>query len=81
MRSIPQRELRNDIARILREVDAGESFEVTVGGRPVAQIVPIPTRRTWVRWEDVEKILTESPLDRDFLRDVDEALDQTVDIP
>ena len=32
-RTIPQRELRNDIAAILREAEAGTEFTVTVRGR------------------------------------------------
>lgn len=44
MRSVPQRELRNDVARVLRDVEAGETVEVTVRGRPVAELRPI-TRR------------------------------------
>ena len=39
-RVIPQRELRNDIAAILRAAEAGESFTVTVRGRPVARLIP-----------------------------------------
>ena len=39
-RTIPQRELRNDIARILREAEAGAEFVVTVRGRPVARLGP-----------------------------------------
>lgn len=39
-RSIPHRELRNDSARILREVAAGESFEITNHGEVVAVLVP-----------------------------------------
>jgi prevent-host-death family protein len=81
MRSIPQRELRNEISRVLRDVEAGESFEVTVDGRPVAKIVPIERRRTWVPREVVERIIREVPLDPGFMRDVDDALDQTIDIP
>jgi prevent-host-death family protein len=38
--SIPQRELRNDSARILREVAEGREFVITVRGTPVARIVP-----------------------------------------
>jgi prevent-host-death family protein len=79
MRSIPQRELRNDIGRVLREVEAGETIEVTVDGRPVAKIVPIERRRTFVPREQIEKLLREAPLDAGFKRDVDEALDQTID--
>jgi prevent-host-death family protein len=39
-RTIPQRELRNNIAAILRATEAGETFTVTVRGRPVARLVP-----------------------------------------
>lgn len=37
---IRQSELRNDNAAIMRRVAAGESFVVTVNGRPVADVVP-----------------------------------------
>ncbi|GAA4683166.1 type II toxin-antitoxin system prevent-host-death family antitoxin [Nocardioides nanhaiensis] len=41
MRTISQRELRNDNASVVREVEAGESFVVTRRGVPVARLVPI----------------------------------------
>lgn len=44
MRTVPQRELRNDIARVLREVGSGETVQVTVRGRVVAELGP-PRRR------------------------------------
>lgn len=37
---IRQSELRNDNAVIMRRVVEGESFVVTVNGRPVADVVP-----------------------------------------
>lgn len=37
---IRQSELRNDNARVMRRVAEGESFVVTVNGRPVADVVP-----------------------------------------
>jgi len=37
---IRQSELRNDNAVIMRRVAEGESFVVTVNGRPVADVVP-----------------------------------------
>lgn len=39
-RTIPQRELRNNISAVLRAAEAGETFTVTVRGRPVARVVP-----------------------------------------
>lgn len=41
MRQITQRELRNDNARIIREVEQGETFVVTKHGVPVARVSPI----------------------------------------
>jgi antitoxin (DNA-binding transcriptional repressor) of toxin-antitoxin stability system len=40
MRVISQRELRNDITRVLREVEAGETMQVTVRGRVVGELGP-----------------------------------------
>lgn len=37
---IQQSELRNDNAAIMRRVAGGESFVVTVNGRPVADVMP-----------------------------------------
>jgi hypothetical protein len=41
--------------------------------------VPIEGRRTWVPWEQVEKILREAPLDPGFARDIDDAVGDTID--
>ena len=42
---ITQRELRNDSARVLREVQAGQIITVTRSGVPVAELRPVPPRR------------------------------------
>jgi prevent-host-death family protein len=78
-REIPQRELRNDITRVLREVAEGKSVRVTVKGRPVADLVPVSQARRFVPRADFEAILRESPLDRDFAKDVHAILSSTVD--
>lgn len=41
MRTISQRELRNDNAEIVRGVERGDSFTITRHGVPVARIVPL----------------------------------------
>ncbi len=41
IRTIAQRELRNDNAKIVDEVAAGESFIVTRNGEPLALLRPI----------------------------------------
>lgn len=76
---IPLRELRNSISRVLAAVDRGRTFRVTVGGRAVADLVPVSQRRTWVPREVLERILHETPLDERFLQDVDGAVDQSTD--
>ncbi len=45
MDKVSQRELRNDSAAVLREVQAGRTFIVTRNGTPVAQLGPVPGRR------------------------------------
>lgn len=41
MRTISQRELRNDNAQVIRGVEDGESYVVTRRGVPVARLVPL----------------------------------------
>lgn len=68
-RTIPQRDLRNNIAAILREAEAGTVFTVTVRGRPVAQLGPpaLPSGpRTDVDRETILRILA-LPIDGDAL--------------
>jgi prevent-host-death family protein len=42
MRSIGIRQLRQQASRFLREVERGDTIEVTDRGRPVALLVPVP---------------------------------------
>jgi prevent-host-death family protein len=79
MREIPQRELRNNVAAVLREVEAGERLRVTVRGRPVADLVPITSRKRGFSPEEVANVVTEAPLDPGFAADVDRAAGATID--
>jgi prevent-host-death family protein len=46
---IASRELRNDTAGVLRRVEAGEEVVITVNGKPVAQLTPLPPgERRWL---------------------------------
>ncbi len=47
------RELRNNTSEVLRRVENGEELDVTVNGRPVARLVPLPRRRTSLRWDEI----------------------------
>ena len=79
MKTIPQRELRNRISRVLREVEAGERMRITVDGRPVADLVPVGgPRRTFVPRHDIAALLHRAPLDRKFAQDIG-AIAATID--
>jgi len=81
-RTIPQRELRNNVSAVLRAAEAGETFTVTVRGRPVARLVPAgePGQpRVDVDRETIKRILA-APIDDKLAAELDEA-DATVADP
>lgn len=49
-------DLRQRASDVVRRVENGEEFVVTVSGRPAARLVPIE-RRTWVSGSDLDDIL------------------------
>ena len=78
-RTIAQRELRNDNAKVIEAVVAGESFVVTRNGVAVAELRPIrPTRRTFVPRSEVPVLAATVPrIDRErFIADLDRVVDQ-----
>ncbi len=80
--TIGQRELRNDNARIIDAVAAGQSFVVTRHGTPVAELRPVAARRpTFVSRADLLAAARSAPVidAAAFRRDLDDAVDQTLD--
>ena len=69
-RTIAQRELRNDNARVIDEVVAGESFVVTRNGVPVAELHPIraPRRTVVPRYTIANFIDTGPGIDKELFR-------------
>ncbi|HEU0192041.1 MAG TPA: type II toxin-antitoxin system prevent-host-death family antitoxin [Mycobacterium sp.] len=55
MAVIPQKELRNNVAEVLRRAEAGEEITITVAGRPVARLTPTTPRR-WIRGEALRSV-------------------------
>lgn len=53
MATVPQRELRNDTAGVLRRVESGETVRITSNGRPVADLVPVDRASTYIPLADV----------------------------
>ncbi|MGH3561220.1 MAG: type II toxin-antitoxin system Phd/YefM family antitoxin [Mycobacterium sp.] len=78
-RTIAQRELRNENAKVIDAVTAGETFVITRNGEPVAELRPIkPGRRTFVSRHDVAALATATVrIDhRRFRADLDRSIDQ-----
>jgi prevent-host-death family protein len=73
-RIIPQRDLRNNIAEILREAAAGAEFTITVRGRPVARLGPPDDeqRRVDVPVETLRVRFDATPVDPDLAADLAE---------
>ena len=80
-RRISQRELRNENAKLMDAVAAGETFVVTRHGEPVAELRPIQSaRKTFINRDDLARVAGAGVrIDRDqFRRDIDAAIDQAV---
>ena len=79
VRTIPQRELRNDNARVIDAVASGESFVVTRNGVPVAELRPIKqARRRFVPKAELVALAAAGPhVDlAEFRADLDRAIDE-----
>jgi prevent-host-death family protein len=68
MPTIPQRELRNDISSVLRRAENGESFTITVNGRPVAELGPL--RHSETERASLDEILARTPVDERWAIDL-----------
>jgi prevent-host-death family protein len=78
-KTIPQRELRNQNAKVIDAVAAGESFVITRNGEPVAELRPVRAgRRAFVsRAEVVELAAAGVRIVRHrFRADLDQLIDQ-----
>jgi prevent-host-death family protein len=76
MALIPQGKLRNDIAAVLRRAERGERFTVTVAGRAVAELGPLPGTRSLASPERLTAILAETPADPGFAEDLQRMREQ-----
>lgn len=79
-RVITQRELRNQSAAVLREVEAGRTIIVSRNGTPVAELRPIRPRRFVPRATLAEAASRAPRVDADrFRADLDVVIDQRID--
>jgi prevent-host-death family protein len=80
-KTIAQRELRNDNAKVIDEVVAGQSFVVTRNGVPVAELLPLRVhRRTLVPKASIASFISTGPgIDaKRFRADLDALIDQVL---
>ena len=81
MRTITQRELRNESAAILRDVQAGQSIIVTRNGTPVAELRPVSARRFVSRAAITEAVQTMLRIDAvRFRADLEAGVDPFIDV-
>jgi prevent-host-death family protein len=77
---ITQRELRNDSAAVLREVEAGQTLIVTRNGAPVAELRPLGPRRFVSRAAIASAAARAPRIDAGrFRADLDAVIDQGID--
>jgi prevent-host-death family protein len=76
-RTITQRELRNDNAKIIRALEGGDSFIITRNGVPVGRLTPVG-RRTFVPASELKESAAYLPrIDfKKFREDIDAFVDQ-----
>lgn len=76
-RTIAQRDLRNENAKVIDAVAAGETFVVTRNGEPVAELRPIrAARRTFITRDEVATLAAVRIDHRRFRDDLDRLIDQ-----
>jgi len=78
-RTIAQRELRNENAKVIEAVTLGETFVVTRNGEPVAELRPIKAgRRSFISRAEVAALAAAAVrIDhRQFRADLDRSIDQ-----
>jgi prevent-host-death family protein len=66
MTEVASRELRNDMAGLIRRAAAGEDIVITVNGKPAARLTALATptgRRKWLPREELIEMLLASQAD------------------
>ena len=80
MSSVASRDLRNHTAEVLRQVADGTRMTITVNGRPVAEIGPVPAiRPQFFSRADLIGLIEEYPADPKLTRDLEILAGETTD--
>ena len=66
-------EASRSFSDLLNRVQAGEEIEIVRNGAPVAKVVPLPTKKTWVTMAELQAVFdTLPPADEDFVKDLED---------
>ena len=79
MAAVASRELRNNTRTLLDRVDAGETITITVDGRSVAELRPIPRRHRWMTRSEFVERLAPHQADAALRRDLHDLSPDTTD--
>jgi prevent-host-death family protein len=79
MGDISVRDLRNDTGAVLRRVEGGETVVVHSNRRPVAQIVPLTERPTWLAAPRFFSTVLAHPADPGLRADLADLQRDTID--
>lgn len=72
------RDLRNDTARVVDALRAGERVTLTVRGEPIADIVPHGARTRWLAGDALRDQLVHRGADAGLRDDLDELAGETL---
>ena len=82
MSDVASRELRNNTRSLLDRVAAGETIRITVDGRPVAALQPLPGRPRWMPRGQFTQLVLAHQADAALAGELHElAPDTTDDLP
>ena len=79
MTDVASRELRNQTRSLLERVAAGETIRITVDGRPVAALEPLPDRPRWMARDEFVRRVLVSQADPGLARELAELAPDTTD--
>lgn len=74
MPDLRARDLRNDLGRMLGRVQASERLRGTLRGRPIADLVPVPSRPATMHWSAFWVALSTSRADPGLQNELRQAL-------
>ena len=79
MADVASRELRNHTRAVLARVEAGEEIRITIDGRPVARLEPLPARARFMRREAFVASVLSQQADAELARELSEIAPDTTD--